>query len=228
MYKVLVYSGGITIKKIYLYVLTTMADWEPALLIAELHSGRYFKDRTLKYEVVTVSVDKNPVTTMGGVKVLPDLTLSELTADDAALLILPGGNTWMEPVHDPVFPKVREFLEKNIPVAAICGATIGLGAKGLLDRRHHTSNDLGFLKACCPTYAGDSMYVQKPSVCDGPLITASGVAPLEFAYETLKRLDVFSPATLDAWYKLYRTHEATHFFSLMESLTWDQVKKNSP
>lgn len=211
-------QGGKEIKKVYLYVFDTMADWEPALLIAELQSGRYIKDRTLKYSVATAGLTRNPVTTMGGVKILPDLTLADLTAEEAALLILPGGDTWLEPLHAPVFQKVREFLEKDIPVAAICGATIGLGANGLLDHRRHTSNDLGFLKACCPAYAGEALYARKPAVCDGPLITASGVAPLEFAYETLKKLDVFSPATLDAWYKLFQTHEASYFYALMESL----------
>ncbi|WP_424359391.1 type 1 glutamine amidotransferase family protein [Methanocella sp. MCL-LM] len=211
-------TGGIRIEKIYLYVLDTMADWEPALLLAELRSGRYFKAKALKYNVATVGLTRNPVTTMGGVKVIPDLTLAELTTHDAALLILPGGDTWLEPRHAPVFQVAREFLEKDIPVAAICGATIGLGANGLLDRHHHTSNDLNYLKMCCQGYRGEGLFINKPAVCDGSLITASGVAPLEFAYETLKKLDVFAPATLDAWYKLFSTHEPEQFNALMESL----------
>ena len=195
-----------------------MADWEPAYVIAELHSGRYFKNKQLKFEVTTVSVTKDPIVTMGGVKILPDLTISEMLSQDAALLILPGGNTWMEPFHAPIFTAVREFLDAKIPVAAICGATIGLAANGLLDNCHHTSNDLYYLKACCPSYKGEALYIQKPAVTDGEMITASGVAPLEFTCEVLKKLDVFSQATLDAWYKLYQTHEATYFFALMESL----------
>ena len=195
-----------------------MADWEPGYVLAELRSGRYFKDRTSKYEVVTVSINNEPVTTMGGVKILPDLTVQEMTTQGAGLFILPGGNNWLEPIHYPVFPRVREFLAAEIPVAAICGATVGLAANGLLDNCYHTSNDLGYLKACCPAYRGEAFYVNKPAVCDGNLLTASGVAPLEFARETLKRLDVFSPATLDAWYKLFMTHEAACFFDLMESL----------
>lgn len=141
---------------------------------------------------------------------------------DAALLILPGGDTWLEPIHAQVFPIVREFLGRNIPVAAICGATLGLGANGLLDKYRHTSNDLGFLKACCPAYSGEALFIPKPAACDGPLITASGVAPLEFAYETLKKLDVFSPATIDAWYQLFKTHEPAHFYALMGSLPGGQ------
>lgn len=204
--------------KAYLYVLDTMADWEPGLLAAELGSGRYFKDRTIKYEVVTVGLSRDNVTTMGGVKIKPDITIDGLTTHDAGVLILPGGNTWLDPAHEPVFEKVREFLDGKIAVAAICGATLGLAAHGFLDRRYHTSNDLGFLKACCPSYHGEAYYVHKPAVRDGELITATGVAPLEFACETLKKLDVFTPGTLEAWYGLFRTHEAEYFYRLMESL----------
>jgi putative intracellular protease/amidase len=172
----------------------------------------------LKYDVKTVGINKDPVTSMGGVRILPDLTLADMTAYDAGLLVLPGGDTWLEPIHAPVFPVVKEFLDKQIPVAAICGATFGLAANGLLDDRAHTSNDLGYLKMCVPTYKGETRYVHEPAVCDRDLITASGVAPLEFAREILMKLDVMAPATIDAWYQLYRTHEAGHFFALMQSL----------
>jgi putative intracellular protease/amidase len=141
-----------------------------------------------------------------------------MTAENVGLLILPGGDTWLDPIHAPIFPIVEAFLEKKIPVAAICGATIGLAANGLLDDRAHTSNDLGYLKMCVPAYRGEAHYVHEPAVRDGGLITASGVAPLEFAREILMKLDVMTPATLDAWYSLFRTHEAAHFFALMESL----------
>ncbi len=163
-------------------------------------------------------MNKSPVTTMGGVKIIPDLTVKDIIAEDAGLLLLPGGNTWLDPIHAPIFPVVETFLKKNIPVAAICGATFGLAANGLLDDRAHTSNDLGYLKMCVPTYRGEARYVQEPVVYDRDLITASGVAPLEFAREILKKLDVMTPATLDAWYHLYRTQEAIHFFALMKSL----------
>ena len=202
----------------YLYICDTMADWEPGYAIAELHSGRYFKDKTLKYDVKTVSLTQGPITTMGGVKILPDLTVHELTAHEAGVLILPGGDTWFEPLHAPIFDCVREFLQAHIPVAAVCGATFGLAAHGFLNNRQHTSNDRDYLKAVCPTYEGESFYLHEPAVIDGDLITASGVAPLDFAYAILNKLEVFLPATLEAWYKLNQTHEAKYFFALMASL----------
>jgi hypothetical protein len=48
-------------------------------------------------------------------KILPDLTIHELTTHDAGLLILPGGDTWHEPLHTPLFAKVHEFLITTMP-----------------------------------------------------------------------------------------------------------------
>ncbi|MNC80865.1 hypothetical protein D3C75_1337990 [compost metagenome] len=52
-------------------------------------------------------------------------------------------------------------------------------------------------------------------VTDGKLITASGIAPLEFAVHVLKALDVMTPEKLKAWYSLYKTQEAKYFYELM-------------
>ena len=202
----------------YLYVLNTMADWEPSYLIAELNSGRYFRTNATGYTVRTVGITKKPVVTMGGLRIDPDVSLDELTTDDAGVLILPGGETWLEDIHTPILEKAKEFLDAGITVAAICGATLGLAKAGLLDNRLHTSNDLGYLKTVCPDYTGESLYRQEPAVTDGNLITASGIAPLEFAKEVIRKLDVFSDQTLEAWYQLYVTHEMQYFYAIMESL----------
>ena len=69
----------------------------------------------------------------------------------------------------------------------------------------------------CPGYAGASYYSYEPSVTDGNLITAAGVAPLEFTEHVLKALGVFSAETLDAWYHLFKTHEPEHYFALMRA-----------
>lgn len=205
-------------KTAYLYVLDTMADWEPALLIAELNSGRFFRKNATGYTVRTLGITKEPVVTMGGVRIVPDMSLEECVAEDAGLLILPGGETWLEDIHAPILDKAKEFLDAEIPVAAICGATLGMARAGLLDHRYHTSNDPGYLKAVCPSYTGESFYREVPVVTDGRLVTATGIAPLEFTRDVLKVLDVCSDRTLEAWYRLYLTHESQHYYALVESL----------
>jgi putative intracellular protease/amidase len=203
---------------VYLYVFDTMADWEIGYLIAEINSGRYFKKGVMPLKVVTVGNTKTPITTMGGLKILPEIELEECSDKEAAALILPGGNTWTEAVHAPIIKMSENYLEQGIVVGAICGATIGLAMGGVLDHLAHTSNDLGYLKMVCLSYAGEKHYKQEGAVTDGSLITASGIAPLEFASHILKTLDVFSQQTLDSWYKLYKTQESKYFFELMNSI----------
>ncbi|NUU63015.1 type 1 glutamine amidotransferase family protein [Paenibacillus agri] len=203
---------------VYLYVFDTMADWEIGYLTAELNSGRYYKKGLAPSKIVTVGIEKTPVTTMGGLKILPDIKLDECSIESTDTLILPGGETWTETIHEPILKITERCLQEGIVVAAICGATVGLAQAGLLNSRAHTSNDLDYLKMICPTYTGEENYQMKSAVTDENLITASGMAPLEFTVHVLKALDVFFPTTLDAWYSLNRTHESRYFFELMESL----------
>lgn len=203
---------------VYLYVFDTMSDWEIGYLTAELNSGRYYKKGLSPSKLITVGVAKTPITTMGGLKILPDIKLEECNIKNTDALILPGGDTWTEPIHEPIINKVEKCIKENVVVAAICGATIGLAQSGLLDSRCHTSNDLDYLKMVCSHYKGEKYYKNEPAVTDGKLITASGVAPLEFAMHVLKALDVFSRKTLDAWYNLYSTHESGYFYELMNSI----------
>ena len=203
---------------VYLYVFDTMADWEIGYLMAEINSGRYYKKGVMPLKVVTVGLTKTPITTMGGLKILPEIELNECSVEDVAALILPGGNTWTEEIHAPIIRMAEKYLEKGIVVGAICGATMGLAMGGVLDQRAHTSNDLGYLKMVCPNYNGGMYYKQEGAVTDGSLITASGIAPLEFSLHILKILDIFSPQTLDAWYNLYKTQEQKYFFELMNSI----------
>lgn len=201
--------------KVYLYVLDTMADWEVGYLTAELNSGRCYKEGQAPSEIVTVSNEKTLITTMGGLKIMPDITVDECSMASGDALILPGGETWTEVIHKPILQLAERCIQEDILVAAICGATMGLAQAGLLNSRPHTSNDLEYLKMICPTYTGEEFYQNQPAVADGKLITATGIAPLEFSMQVLKALDVFAPHKLDAWYGLYKTQEAKYYYALM-------------
>ena len=200
----------------YLYVLDTMADWEIGHITAELNSGRFLKDGKVK--ITKVSNISNTITSMGGMEIKVDLKLSDVKFEKGDLLILPGADTWMEEEHSQVIGMVEGLLEKGVIVAAVCGATIALAYAGILDHYKHTSNGKGFLEMVCTTYKGSTNYIDTPSVCDGNLITASGMAPLEFTYEILKRIGVMKESTLTAWYKLYSFRDPQYFFELMESM----------
>ncbi|MBY0201781.1 putative intracellular protease/amidase [Paenibacillus intestini] len=203
---------------LYLYVFDSMSDWEIGYLTAELNSGRYFRKGLAPVQIVTVGLEKTQVITMGGLKITPDITVDECNITSVDALILPGGNTWTEDIHRPILKFAEMCLQEGIVVGAICGASIGLAQAGMLDSRSHTSNDLAYLKMICPSYTGEEYYKLDVAVTDGKLITASGVAPLEFSVHVLGALDVFSPETLDAWYRLNKTHEPQYFYALMNSI----------
>jgi putative intracellular protease/amidase len=205
-------------RTVYLYVFDTMSDWEIGYAAAELNSGRYFMKGLAPAKIVTVGIGKAPVTTMGGLNIMPDRTVEECSIQSGDALILPGGNTWTEAIHIPILKLAERCVQEGIVVGAICGATFGLAQAGLLNSRVHTSNDLAYLKMVCPSYTGEAYYKMESAVTDGTLITASGVAPLEFTVHLLKAMDVWSSATVDSWYQLNKTHEGKYFYELMGSI----------
>lgn len=192
-----------------------MADWETGYVMAELNSKRFFRKNAPEVNVTAVGLTKQPVITMGGLTIVPDITLKEISVLSQSILLLPGGNTWGDAKHISVINKAKEILLSGGAVAAICGATLALASAGLLDDRPHTSNGPGFLDMFCPSYRGRNHYVDKSVVSDGKLITAAGTAPLEWAREILDVLGVFTCEKLQAWYSHFRTGEAEYFHKLM-------------
>lgn len=205
-------------RTLYLYLLDTLADWEPGHVLAELRSGRYLKDPALRYSVVLCGSTLDPVTTMGGLQLTPEVLIHDIRPVRGDVLVLPGADTWLTPSQEPALVEAGRLLDEGILVAAICGATLGLANAGLLDNRPHTSNDPAVLKMFCPNYRGENNYVNEPTVTDGNLITSSGLAPVEFAYRVFRRLDVMAPATLEAWHGLFTTRQPEYFYALMASL----------
>lgn len=205
--------------KIYLIVLNTLADWEIAYLTAELHSKRMMADPGRECAIVKVGLTAAPIATMGGIVITPDIVVDAVRMEADDMLLMPGADTWQAPEAAPLLAFAKDIVVRGHRVAAICGATVGLAQAGALDGRRHTSNDKGYLKMSCPGYTGEQRYVEAPAVRDGNLITASGLAPLEFSYEVMKMLDLFRPATLDAWFKLYSTREPQYYDALMASMS---------
>ena len=206
-------TDGMT-RDVHLFVLDTLADWEPGFAIA--HINRPAPGVPSRYRVRTVGLERAPVTTVGGVVIMPDMTLAELEPANSAMLILPGADLWADPVVDPALAKAREFVAAGVPIAAICGATLGLARAGILDDRQHTSNAAEFLANS--GYRGGSHYRTAPVVEDHGVITSPSMSPLEFAKAILARLEVFSPEALEAWYGLNSTSDPAYYEKFMTAL----------
>src|SRR6476619_2729342 len=107
-------------KAVYLFVAEGFADWEPAHAVAELR-------RLGRFRVETVGQTLAPVRSMGGVAVLPSKTIAEVDASDVAVFILPGGDRWEKDAVEPELEALLKQLDSvDIPIAAICGATVAI------------------------------------------------------------------------------------------------------
>jgi putative intracellular protease/amidase len=189
--------------RVHVLVFDGLADWEAAYALAELR-------RSGGLEVVAVGFTTDAVTTMGGLRILPDLALSAVGPGDVRLFLLPGGDLW-----EGEYPRagldalLRTLIEKGIPVGAICGATLAFARAGLLDNRHHTSNSPEYLTQHAANYKGSGFYLPELATRDRGVITASGLGSVEFAREIFEELGVFGPADRSLWFEMFKHGKVT-------------------
>src|SRR5215472_13255898 len=162
-------NTSMELQTVHLFLPEWFTDLEPAFVVFVINTPPW-PTLPRRYQVKTVAESSTALTSAGGVTVLPDMTLEELEPSQSAMLILPGSNVWAEGKHAAALEKAKAFLAQDVPVAAICGATIGLALAGMLNERRHTSNVPQYLQV--KNYQGGALYQDQPAVTDGNLITA--------------------------------------------------------
>jgi putative intracellular protease/amidase len=202
-----------TSRSVHLFVFDTMADWEASFAIAGIQNPP-FQAVPGRYRVRTVARTREVVTTMGGIRIQPDLVLDELGPQQSAMLILPGGEAWERGGNCEAIAAARGFIAACVPVAAICGATLALARAGLLDNRYHTSNAREYLSPS--GYRGGRFYRDVPAIADQGVITASGAAPIEFARQIFEALELYSRCALDAWYALFKYGDMSTYLEMTQ------------
>ena len=181
----------------YLLIFDGFADWEPALAICEIRKKE-------ENNVVTVGFTKEVVTSMGGLRVIPDVTLDQVDTAHTLIFILPGGSMW-ETFESSAFTGFLQKLHKSqMPIAAICGATLAIAKAGLLKGELHTSNALEYLQSMVPNYREESLYRNTLAITSNNIITASGVGHVEFASEIIKRLSLYTEEDRQVWFNLFK------------------------
>ena len=168
-------------KKILYVILEQWADWELAYIssaVNMLGGG--------KFENKTVSLTKNAVTSIGGVKCLPDYDLLTLPSDYGAVILI-GGMSWHNENAMQVKPLIDACIKSGKVVGAICDACRFLGSIGALNGAKHTANDLNELKQYS-SYTNEQGFMHRQAVLDNNVITANGTAALERSEEHTSEL----------------------------------------
>jgi len=186
-------------KQVLFVILDQYADWEAAYLstcILALGKGNY--------EVRTVSLTKEPISSAGGFIVLPDYDLQSVPEKYEALILI-GGMKWLEDSALAVKPLVQEAIVKHRIVGGICLASAFLGVCGVLNKIKHTSNDLAYMQEWAgDNYTGAANYIKEQAVRDGNIITANGTATLEFTREVLLALAMAPEINIVEWYNFHK------------------------
>ncbi|MBU3877275.1 glutamine amidotransferase [Faecalicatena sp. AGMB00832] len=186
-------------KQVLFILLEQFADWEAAYLSSALYmlgNGQY--------EVKTVSLTTDMVTSIGGLCVMPDYSIHDLPSDYEALILV-GGMSWRNEEAAQIKPLVRKCLAEKKILGGICDASGFLGTAGVLNDVSHTSNDLDNLKQWAgERYTGEHLYRMQQAVSDRNIITANGTAALEFAKEVLLALKAAPEAKIMEWYNFHK------------------------
>ena len=186
-------------RAIHVVIFDGFADWEPAHALAEL---RRWGKRTVR----TVGFTDRPVVSMGGLRVIPELELAAVRPDDVELLMLPGGDLWQsgEYPRAALESLIGALVVAERPIAAICAGTLVLARAHVLDDRRHTSNMRSYLPAHASEYSGGAQYVEAAAVSDRHVITASGLAPVDFARAIFAELGIFSEKNEALWFDMFK------------------------
>ncbi len=181
-------------QRVYTLLFNGYADWEIGNVLPELR-------RFGKLDIVTVGFTNDPVVSMGGLRVSPELVLSQLDIQDILIFLIPGGNMWE---GDYPVAEIEDFLRRlekvSIPIGAICAATTVLARAGILRNRKHTSNSFNYISSKVPNYSDRTYYTNSLSTCDKHVITASGLGPIEFAMDIFNELQVMTVEMREVWF----------------------------
>lgn len=183
--------------KILYLILEQWADWELAYIssaVNMLGGG--------KFENKTVSLTKNAVTSIGGIKCSPDYDMCSAPSDYGALILI-GGMSWHNENAMQAKLLIDDCIKNGKVLAAICDACRFLGSIGALNDVKHTANDLNELKQYS-AYTNEQSFTHRQAVSDNRVITANGTATLEFAQEILRMLSVATEEQIKAWYDFHK------------------------
>jgi putative intracellular protease/amidase len=186
-------------KQILFVILDQYADWEAAYLSSALYmlgNGQY--------EVKTLSLKTDVVTSIGGFHAIPDYDINSYPSEYEALILI-GGMSWRNENARDIKPLAEQCLANGRVLGGICDASAFLGTIGVLNDVKHTSNDLNDLKQWAgEMYTGEERYVMQQAVSDKNIITANGTAALEFAKEVLLTLKAAPEDKIMEWYHFHK------------------------
>ncbi|WP_019412700.1 DJ-1/PfpI family protein [Paenisporosarcina sp. TG20] len=170
-------------KKILFFAYPQYADFEVAHAL-------FLLKKLGNYMITTVSIDGEPVESIGGLWTKAERSLSDIEVADYDLILISGGDGVSEIIDEEVVTtKLIDAKNSGILIAAICASATLLGKAGILEGRKFTC--LLSTYENNKTLFSNSIYTGKDIEVDKGVITAKGTAFAEFAVSICDQLGVF-------------------------------------
>ena len=159
-------------------------------------------------EMVSITGEKM-VRGAHGINVEADVLYEEIKAEEADMLVLPGGmpGTKNLMAQEDLVSNLKQFHEAGKAVAAICAAPMVLGENGILE---------GKKAVCYPGFEANlkgATVLKEEAVTDGNVITSRGLGTaIEFAGEIITYFLDAKKAPLLGEYNKDGLHTSIYFF----------------
>ena len=132
------------------------------------------RDEPSPFEVLLIAENQNPITTTGGMKVLPHYTFESCPRVD--ILVCPGGWGTRKELNNPILLEWLRARATGVEtLSAVCTGSMLLGFAGLLDGLHATTHwrSLDWMRESFPTV---TVEYGKHFVQDGRVLTSAGIS----------------------------------------------------
>jgi transcriptional regulator GlxA family with amidase domain len=141
--------------------------------VTRLHEAKR-REEPSPFEVFLVAETLAPVTTSGGMKVLPQFTFENCPPMD--ILVVPGGWGTRRQIHNQVMCDWLRSRAAEVEIlSSVCTGAMLLGAAGLLDGLHATTHwrALDWMRDAFPEVIVEA---DQHVVVDGRVVTSAGIS----------------------------------------------------
>lgn len=129
-----------------------------------------------RFRVRVASIDGKPVTTAGGVGLLPGYSLADIKHTDIIILPASGWDLHSHIAHNTaLLPWLRKWHKRGAYIAGICTGVVFLAEAGLLDGKRATTHWY-FLRELRKKHPSIQYAEDRRLVVDGARVTTTGIS----------------------------------------------------
>lgn len=172
-------------KEVLCFLYNGFADFEITLTCSPINEHE-------KYKLTYIADDITPIKSSGGLTIIPDKKVSEITEiTNIEGLIIPGGDTRI--LKPELIHLIKKLNEEKKLLAAICAGPEFLAKSGILASRKYTTSQepQNYKEKNEEDPFPRDTYIDARVIQDANIITAKGFAFIDFSLEVWEWLGLF-------------------------------------